>query len=302
MVNNIYYENKGENKDRSLRSKKIYLRGRDVYIYREVSSTNSIAKSLAANGAPDGTIVLSRFQTAGKGRFQRQWVCPPGKGLLLSMILRPNIDRQSIPLLTLLGGVVVAESIQRICGLKAGIKWPNDILINGRKVCGILAQNSFSRGNSEFVVLGIGINVNLNREQLPADCRETTTSLLLEAGFKVSRFELLKLFSSIWDRHYRCFLQSSHSYLRSQWLANNITLGREVSIKKDTHTLRGKAVDISPRGGLIVVFPDGSRNEYLAEDVSLGKEEYYAGFEHSKPSILADSKTNDEQKFSGPVS
>ncbi|NLL53432.1 MAG: biotin--[acetyl-CoA-carboxylase] ligase [Peptococcaceae bacterium] len=285
MVNEIYYENK----ERSLRPKKICLQGRDVYIYREVSSTNSIAKSLAVNGVPDGTIVLSRFQTAGKGRFQRQWVCPPGKGLLLSMILRPNIDSQSIPQLTLLGGVVVAESIQKICGIKAGIKWPNDILINGRKVCGMLAQNSFSRGHSEFVVLGIGINVNLSREQLPADCRETTTSLLLEAGFKVSRLDLLKLLLSIWDRHYHCFLQSSHSYLRPLWLANNITLGREVSIKKDTHTLRGKAVDISPRGGLIVAFPDGAKEEYLAEDVSLGKEEYYAGFEHSKPSVLADS-------------
>ena len=271
-------ENYCENNKHSLRFKKIHLQGRDVYIYRKVTSTNIIAKSLAANGAPDGTIVVSSFQTAGKGRFQRQWVCPPGKGLLFSMILRPDIDSQFIPQLTLLSAVVVAESIQKICGCEAGIKWPNDILINGQKVCGILAQNTFSGSRSEFVVLGIGINVNLNKDQLPAECRETTTSLFLTTGSKISRFELLKQLLTIWDRHYHNFLQSGYSYLRSQWLAKNITLGRIVSIKKDSYTLRGKAADISPKGGLIVVFPDGSREEYLAEDVSLGKEEYNARF------------------------
>jgi BirA family biotin operon repressor/biotin-[acetyl-CoA-carboxylase] ligase len=256
--------------------RKMCLRGRDLYIYREVTSTNTIAKALAAGGAPEGTIVLSAYQTAGKGRFQRQWVCPPGQGLLLSMILRPVLDCRYIPQLTLLGGVVVSECIKKVSGCKAGIKWPNDDLIGGRKVCGILAQNSFRGNCSEFVVLGIGVNVNLSAECLPSDCRETTTSLLLESGAKVSRLEFLKQLLSVWDEHYHLFLQLGHSYLRSKWLDNNITIGREVTIRKKEGYIKGKALDISPRGGLIVSFSDGSREEFLAEDVSLGKDGYHA--------------------------
>ncbi len=142
------------------------IEGKDVYLYRSVASTNDIAGEMARRGAA-GAIVMSRAQTAGRGRLDRRWFCPAGKGLLLSIVVRPQIDVQHVPLLTLLAGVAVAETIRQVTGCEAGIKWPNDILVNGKKVCGILAESSISRGAPDYVIIGMGINVNLDRSDLP---------------------------------------------------------------------------------------------------------------------------------------
>ncbi|HVJ47657.1 biotin--[acetyl-CoA-carboxylase] ligase, partial [Desulfitobacterium sp.] len=229
---------------------------------------------MAQSGAPEGTLVISRSQTSGRGRMNRQWACPPGKGILMSMVLRPEISVQFIPQLTLLCGVVVAETIRKVTGCAAGIKWPNDIVIRGKKVCGILAQSSFSRGGPEYVIIGIGINVNLDIDQLPPNCQKTSTSLRLEMGQDVSRSKVLKQFIISWEEHYRVFLKGGHPYLRAKWIDNNVTLGRDITLNKDEHLILGRAVDISERGGLIVNLGDGSSEEFLAEDLSLGKTHY----------------------------
>lgn len=258
----------------SLPHKHISWQGKEIYIYRKVSSTNSIAQLMARSGAPEGSIVISRSQTLGRGRMKRQWACPPGKGILMSMVLRPEISVQFVPQLTLLCGVVVAETIRKVTGCAAGIKWPNDIVIKGKKVCGILAQSSFSRGGLEYVIIGVGINVNLNTDQLPPDCQETSTSLRLELGQDVSRFKVLKQFIISWEEHYQGFLKGGHSYLRTKWIENNVTLGRKVTLNKEKYPICGQAVDISERGGLIVTLCDGSSEEFLAEDLSLGRTHY----------------------------
>ncbi len=258
----------------ALPHKLIHWMGKEVFLYREVTSTNRVAQLLARSGASEGTIVLSRTQTSGLGRLQRQWVCPAGQGILLSMVLRPEIDRQLIPQLTLLCGVVVAETIKKTTGCAAGIKWPNDIVIRGKKVCGILAQSSFTENALEYVIMGVGINVNLDAHQLPPDCRESSTSLRMELGQNVSRWKVLQQFISSWEGHYQSFLHGGHSYLRMKWIDNNVTLGRDVSINRDSGPEQGRAVDISARGGLIVGFPDGSMEEFMAEDLSLGRNHY----------------------------
>lgn len=251
--------------------KQINLLGKELYFYREVSSTNSIAKQMARSGAREGTIVISRTQSAGRGRMQRQWYCPPGKGLLLSMILRPKIDVQFIPQLTLLTAVVVAETVKTVTGCEAGIKWPNDIYINNKKVCGILAETSFSRTNINYVIIGLGLNVNLDTNQLPPDCKETSTSLSLELSRNISRMKLLKQFIISWDEHLQGFIKEGHPYLRSKWIANNVTIGKNVSVNKKDYSIDGLAVDVSEKGGLIVRLSDGTLQEFLAEDVSLRK-------------------------------
>ncbi|OLN30194.1 biotin--[acetyl-CoA-carboxylase] ligase [Desulfosporosinus metallidurans] len=253
-----------------------YLRilEKDLFLFREVSSTNSIAQHMARSGAIEGTIVLSSSQTSGMGRMKRQWACPAGQGILMSMILRPKINVQLIPQLTLLCGVAVAETIRKTTGCEAGIKWPNDIVIGGKKVCGILAQSSFSGHAPLYVIMGVGINVNQTYDQLPPDCRETGTSLKLELGQKFSRLRLLEKFIILWDEHYKRFIEEGHSFLRTKWIANNVTLGREVNINKGNDLKHGLAVDISERGGLIIDFPDGSSEEFLAEDLSLGRTHY----------------------------
>jgi len=249
--------------------KHIILLGKEIHFYREVSSTNSIARQMAKSGAREGTIVISRTQSSGRGRLQRKWFCPPGKGLLLSMLLRPKISVHFIPQLTLLTAVVVAETIKAVTGCLAGIKWPNDIYINHKKVCGILAETSFSRTNVEYVIIGLGLNVNLDTDQLPTDCKETSTSLSLELGQSVSRIRLLKQFIICWDEHLQGFIRGGHPYLRSKWMENNVTIGKNVSINKGDHSIDGLAIDVSEKGGLIVRLADGSLQEYLAEDVSL---------------------------------
>ena len=262
------------NEEASLHHKQINLLGKELYIYREVSSTNSVAQFIARSGVPDGTIVMSMSQTSGRGRMKRQWTCPEGKGILMSMVLRPEISIRLVPQLTLLCGVVVAETIKKVTGCATGIKWPNDIVMSGKKVCGILAQSSFSKSRTEYVIMGVGINVNQEINQLPPDCQETSTSLRLELGQNVSRFRVLKQFILTWEEHYRGFLQGGHPYLRTQWLENNVTLGRNVSLNKEKGLVQGVAMDISERGGLIVSFPDGSSEEFLAEDLSLGRTHY----------------------------
>ncbi len=258
----------------SLPHKHLSLLGKEIHLYRELSSTNSIAQQMAISGAPEGTIIMSKSQISGKGRMQRQWVCPPGKGLLMSMVLRPNISGKYVPQLTLLCAVVVADTIKKVTGCSPGIKWPNDILINNKKVCGILAESSFAGSGPEYVIIGLGINVNLDTLQLPADCQQTSTSLSLELGQRVSRIKLLEQFIISWDEHFEGFLQAGYPYLRSKWIEHNVTLGRHVSIKKDRISIHGVAVDIGENGGLIVDLPDGSRKEFLAEDVSLGRNFY----------------------------
>jgi len=258
----------------ALPHKHISLLGKDIYFYREVSSTNTIAKIMALSGAPDDIMVISSAQTAGKGRLQRQWSCPPGQGILMSMLLRPKISIQFVPQLTLLTAVVVAETIKKVTGCSAGIKWPNDIVINGKKICGILAESSFSRLGPDYVIIGLGINVNLDIKQLPPECQETSTSLKLELGHNVSRFKILEQFIITWEEHFLSFLKNGHPYLRTKWIENNITLGRNICINKEKAPIYGTAIDISERGGLIVRMADGSSEEFLAEDLSLGRTHY----------------------------
>lgn len=252
----------------------INLPGKSIYHYDKVSSTNSIARLMARCGAPEGTIIMSESQTAGKGRRSRHWDCPPGKGLLMSMILRPPIALREIPQLTLLAGVTIAESLQRIGIYTAGIKWPNDILIDGKKVCGILAESLISKRYGQAVIIGAGINVNQDICDLPPDCRDTSTSLKLQTGSHWPRLQVLREFLTRWDLHYQCFLTSGSGYIREKWIQYNHTLGHNVTISYGHDSIPGKAVDISGNGGLLVQLASGEIKEFLADDVSLGRSFY----------------------------
>lgn len=248
---------------------------RKIYFYREVTSTNEIARRIAKSGCSEGTIVVSQVQTAGRGRLARQWFCPEGKGLLMSMVVRPQIPAQNVPQLSLLAGVVVAETIKKVTGCQAGLKWPNDVLINGKKVCGILAESSISaNGILDYVIIGIGINLNMDKTDLPAECHDTSTSIKLETGQGVSRLTMLRQFIITWGEHYQVFLHEGYDYLLDKWIKNNITLGRVVTIAKENESISGQAVGVSERGGLLVKMENGNMEEYLAGDVSLGKHFY----------------------------
>jgi BirA family biotin operon repressor/biotin-[acetyl-CoA-carboxylase] ligase len=266
--------NPKNSEEASLPHKRICLLGKEIYHYRELSSTNSIARHMAQSGAPEGTIVMSRVQTAGRGRMARQWTSPPGKGILMSLILRPDISIQFVPQLTLLSGVAVAETIRNATGCAAGIKWPNDVVLKSKKLCGILAESSFSKGAPDWVVIGFGININLDPDDLPPDCQTSSTSLKIELGHRVSRLNILSEFINVWEKHYQGFLKGGHDYLRPHWIQNNVTLGKSVTVSREKESFNGVAVDISERGGLVVRLTNGDMKEFLAEDVSIGRHYY----------------------------
>ncbi len=192
----------------------------------------------------------------------------------MSLIARPKISAQYLPQLTLLSAVVVADAIKSCTNCPAQIKWPNDIVIEDKKVCGILAESSFSGLNLDYVIIGIGINVNQDFEELPPDCLTTSTSLKIEVGHRVSRSKLLKHLVMSWDQHYPQFAAQGHDYLRQSWLKNNVTVGRYVSLNKGDEIITGEAVDISAQGGIILKLDNGAIEEFLAGDVSLGKNFY----------------------------
>jgi BirA family biotin operon repressor/biotin-[acetyl-CoA-carboxylase] ligase len=269
-------ENKDARAELRLPHRRIHLPQNELYVYRELSSTNLIAREMAADGAPSGMIVTSAFQSAGVGRLRRSWISPPGRSLLMSLLLRPRFSARLVPQLTLLCGVVLAETIREETGREAGIKWPNDVLMRGKKVSGILAQGSVRGGDVAYVVLGVGLNVNQTEEELPQDCRDISTSLRIETGRRVSRFAALRRFLLMWDKHFEAFSRDGYSYLREKWIESNLTLGREVSVRTADGPVCGVAVDISERGGLAVRFPDGRTEEFLAEDLSLGRAHYSA--------------------------
>ncbi|MGS0765895.1 biotin--[acetyl-CoA-carboxylase] ligase [Syntrophomonas curvata] len=252
----------------------IQLAGKTIYHYDQLSSTNSIARLMTASGAGEGTMVMSESQSRGKGRRSRYWECPPGRGILVSIILRPSIAIREIPHLTLLAGVSVAESLCRISGCNAGIKWPNDIIIDGQKVCGILAESMTSKSYGPAVIIGVGINVNQEQSELPPDCRKTSTSLKIKTGNDLPRLRILREFINSWDEHYRCFLDSGSQYVKDKWLTYNHTLGRRVTVNRGSDSVSGQAVAISDNGGLLVRLADGEIREFMADDVTLGRSFY----------------------------
>lgn len=253
--------------------------GKKIFHYEEIDSTNREALDMAKNGAEEGTVVVSECQRQGRGRFQRVWESPRSKGTYFSFILRPCVPMKSVPQLTLLTGVAVAQSMREVSGCVASVKWPNDILINGKKVCGILAEAKTRKGGQypEYIVIGVGMNVNFAYDEFPPDIQAVATSLFLESGHLINRVELTRVFLRNFENHYEQFLLNGYNYLRLVWLDYNCTIGHEVSITGHTgEKLSGVAVDLGSNGGIVIKDVKSKElKEYLAGDVSIGSQNFH---------------------------
>jgi len=236
--------------------------GREFVVLSEVSSTNDKAKELARSGAKGGTVVVSEVQNGGRGRRGRSWVSPKG-GVWMSVILRPELELKDVACYTLLAGVAVATGINRVTGLKAGIKWPNDILLAGRKVGGILAEVFGEWQAVEFLVIGIGINANLDREQLPLEVE--ATSLALESGKPVSVVELIQAILRELERLERIMLGGGLPLVLEEWRKLAVCLKCPVLVKEGDKEWPGESVDIAPDGALIVKSGDRLITLYAGE-------------------------------------
>ena len=234
-----------------------------------VDSTNKLAKKLAYEGAADGTVIVAEEQTGGKGRLERKFFSPRGKSILFSLILRPKCLPKDAPKFTLMAAVAVANAMKRF-NLPAQIKWPNDIMFDGRKVVGILTELSAQIEKVNYIVVGIGINANIAPEDFPADIKKIAASLAEINGGEISRVDFFRAVLEECDKLYRTINAEGFRKIFKQWRKFNITLGHEVKVisAETGESYFGVAKDIDEDGALIVMTEKGRQTLY-AGDVSI---------------------------------
>lgn len=244
--------------------------GSSIVCLKETESTNQVAFKMAEEGAPEGTVVIADAQTAGKGRLGRIWLSPPGVNLYCSVVLRPAIAPMAACQLTFLSVVAVARAIQGCTPLKPQIKWPNDILINGKKVAGLLNEMNAETEKVNFVVLGIGVNLNLRMSSISESLlRHPATSLLEEGGVEVDRLLFARTLLAELDRLYEVFLREGEGPVRAEWLERAAIEGRSVKVSQGEREFTGVVKGVDSFGALLVQLADGRVETVLSGDVAL---------------------------------
>jgi BirA family biotin operon repressor/biotin-[acetyl-CoA-carboxylase] ligase len=221
-----------------------------VHHFDTLNSTNDLAKELAARGAPEGTLVVAEAQTGGRGRLGRQWNSPPGLGLYASLVLRPPLPPLELPRITLTTAVAVVRALRRVAGVSPGIKWPNDVLLHGKKLAGILTEMETESDCIRHVVVGLGLNVN--NPEFPPELAATATSLTLATGGRFSRVKLLQAWLEEFDALYDRFLNQGFPEILAEWKVWAVTLGQEVTVRQGPREISGQALDVAPDGALLL--------------------------------------------------
>jgi len=229
-------------------------------------STNDVARNLAEKGAPEGTIVIAESQTKGRGRLDRTWHSPPGAGLYFSIILRPSLDPGDLPKITLVAGIAVAESIEENTGLRPLIKWPNDLLLEGKKVAGILTE-LYGDITSPYVILGIGINIHTRREEFPPELQEIATSLAMAGGQNILRVNLMQAMLTHLGRRYGLFKNGVFQPILDAWRKRCVIIGAHVKILSGEKELEGTIVDVDVTGALLLRDQAGQIQRILSGEV-----------------------------------
>lgn len=242
--------------------------GKNVIYYDETDSTNNRAKEAGNNKEPHGTLFVADMQMAGKGRRGRVWKSPSGSSIYMTILLYPDIPPVKAPQLTLIMAIAVAEGIREVTGLETKIKWPNDIVVNGKKICGILTEMSTEIDYINHVVIGIGINVNM--ESFPEDIAKTATSLRIEAGKEFRRFELIAAIMEHFEKAYEAVCEAgSLEPIMEDYNRLLVNCGRRVRVLEPEHEYDALALGIDKTGELQVECEDGSRKSVFAGEVSV---------------------------------
>lgn len=241
--------------------------GRNIRFLDVIESTNNEIRRMAENGAPDGTLAIAEIQTAGKGRRGRSWTSPRGSGIWMSFLLRPEFAPEYASMLTLVTAMAVEKAVREETGLDCQIKWPNDIVVNGRKICGILTEMSTEEDSIRYVVVGIGINVNTR--EFPEEIRKTATSIAIECGHPVRRAPLAAAVLKAWEEFYETFKKTLDlSLLKEEYNSRLVNMGREVKVLAPKGDYIGTSYGITDTGELIVE-TDGQRREVMSGEVSV---------------------------------
>lgn len=241
---------------------------KDIKHFESIDSTNTYAKEAASKGAPEGTLIISDEQVMGRGRLGRTWTSPKGTGIWMSLVLRPDIEPVHAAKMTQIAAAAMNEAIVQTTGLAAGIKWPNDIIVNKKKVCGILTEMSAELNTVNYVVVGIGVNVNV--EAFPEELCEKATSLKIESGQTIKRKEVVVEFAHQFESFYKAYinegnLQRTLSYCRE----HSVTIGQQVRVIHKNETLYGEAIDLNQDGELLVKFENGEVKPVFYGEVSV---------------------------------
>ncbi len=232
---------------------------RDIHIFEETDSSNIQAFKMASNGAPEGTIVIAESQTGGKGRLGRKWVSPPGKNLYLSLILRPQIPTINAPRLTLVTAVALSETLDSLGASGHMIKWPNDILSGGKKLSGILTEMKADCDSIDFIIIGLGINLNISPEDYPSEIRESVTSFKEITGSETDRIMFLNMLLFNFEKNYRLFLDGHFPEILDKWIEKSSIINRKINVINFDDVFTGLVTGVTPDGNLVVKTENGIR-------------------------------------------
>lgn len=246
--------------------------GREIISYKKVDSTNDIAYELAEKKMKEGTVIIAEEQAQGKGRHGRTWVSPPKGGIYMSFILRPEMAPSEIPKITLLAAVAVAKAIRAVTGLPALIKWPNDILVDGKKVCGILTEMKADQDSVAFIVLGIGVNVNTPAKSLPKGATSLKTELHnIGKDTAISRIELARNIIEAVEKYYDILKDNGASSIIDEWKSLSAMLGSRIKVVLPKRQFEGQAHTIDRDGALIVRLANGVLERVSSGDIVMLK-------------------------------
>lgn len=241
--------------------------GKTVHFAKETDSTNEWAKRLGRDGEVHGALAVAEFQSAGKGRLGRSWTAPFGSSVMMSILLRPEFEPQFAPMLTIVMGLSVAQAVEGM-GIETCIKWPNDVVVSRKKICGILTEMSVKEGKIDYVVIGCGINVNL--EALPEDLADKATSLLLETGRTYDRNQVLAQVMECFEKNYQCFEKTKDlSLLQEDYHKMLANYGQPVKVLDPQGVYEGIARGINTKGELLVEKRNGETVCVDAGEVSV---------------------------------
>ena len=245
--------------------------GRDIQVFEETTSTNDVMARLARGGVKEGVVVFAESQTQGRGRLGRRWISPARKGLWFSVLLRPDIAPQAATQLTIAAATALARAVHLQTGLIPEIKWPNDLLIGGKKIAGILTEMSAELDHLKEVILGIGIDVNQEAHELPPALRKTATSIRIESGQRVDRAELAVVILRELDRDYERVKRGEFDVVAEEWREHCSTIDSQVSIRVGDRVVRGRAESLDADGALLLRGPHGHLERITGGDVTMDR-------------------------------
>jgi BirA family transcriptional regulator, biotin operon repressor / biotin---[acetyl-CoA-carboxylase] ligase len=251
-----------------LKGLKTRVLGRSLLCLEKTTSTNDVILELARQGALEGTTVTADIQTQGRGRQGRKWTQTQGKGLAFSLLLRPKLHSDELPEITLAAAVAVAKTVESF-RLKPQIKWPNDLLLGGRKVCGILTEMGTKKDKMASVVLGIGVNLNQTTQDFPRELRGIATSFYRFSGRKVDRARFLQVLLGHLEETYHWVGERRFSKVLAEWRKRAVTLGRQVKVTQAHHVFYGQVMDIDEKGALLVRKDSGIVERVTSGDVEV---------------------------------